>query len=303
MGETHFDILGLLPVTDFGKITSAYQQKKAEYKGDPVRLRLVEQAYRVLINPMSLRKYLQEMKPVESATSDIGKDSTLPDSLSVVKKKPEIEKTTGKRQKTEIFEFDREVHPPPTPSVSGVRKNVRQRTELFEPGSDEKPFTAPSADRLKAPASPPKRQRTVIGTADASAPTDHQALSMEPGKRPRTIPAGLSPEKNEFEKKAYVICMYAGEKKEFSIKEGENIIGRPPANGPTPDVPLADADRFISRRHAVILVKGEEYQFQDMGSDNGSLLNGKRLEPAIHYPLKDGDVIEIEKRQLIFKIS
>jgi pSer/pThr/pTyr-binding forkhead associated (FHA) protein len=62
------------------------------------------------------------------------------------------------------------------------------------------------------------------------------------------------------------------------------IIGREPIN----DIPLNDPE--ISRRHARIDFDGGRYLLEDLGSTNGTYLNGRRLtEPA---PLKNGDVVE-----------
>ena len=70
MAETYFEVLGIPPTSDFGTISSAYLRKKAEYKSDPSRLCLIEDAYRVLMNPMSLRKYMDDLKPVETLKAD-----------------------------------------------------------------------------------------------------------------------------------------------------------------------------------------------------------------------------------------
>ena len=289
MAETYFDILGLSPISDFGKIAIAYQQKKTEFKGDPNRLHLIEEAYRVLMNPMSLRKYLEDLKPVEVPATTIEKDSTQAVSLSETKKglPPDNPlRSSGKRQKTELFEFGKNASPQPVSPVPAVQKSGRQRTELFEPESGK----APSGEQQAAPADitdvNKERQQAALETNETSLKSDQPASKLKTTKP-----------------HAHVMCLYAGETNEYQLKEGENIIGRPPKNGTSPDIPLVDADHFISRRHAVILVKGSKYLLQDMGSDNGSSLNGERLLPLTSYPLKDGDVIDIEERQLIVHIS
>src|SRR5579871_2826932 len=50
------------------------------------------------------------------------------------------------------------------------------------------------------------------------------------------------------------------------------------------------ADIAVSRRHITISVEGPRYRMKDLGSGNGSLLNGVRTDTAI---LNDGDQIEI----------
>ena len=74
---------------------------------------------------------------------------------------------------------------------------------------------------------------------------------------------------------------FAGE--EFSLSELENTIGR------TDDNFILLSDASISRHHARILREGERYTLTDLGSSNGTRLNGKAVkEPQI---LSHGDRI------------
>ena len=47
----------------------------------------------------------------------------------------------------------------------------------------------------------------------------------------------------------------------------------------------------ISRIHAQITKREEQYYLQDLGSSNGTYLNGKRLEAKKEYPIQFGDAI------------
>ena len=67
------------------------------------------------------------------------------------------------------------------------------------------------------------------------------------------------------------------------------VIGR----GRTADVVLADAT--ISRAHAAIGYDGEAFYVQDLGSTNGTRVNGVR---APRVALQDGDEINLGKLQL-----
>jgi pSer/pThr/pTyr-binding forkhead associated (FHA) protein len=51
----------------------------------------------------------------------------------------------------------------------------------------------------------------------------------------------------------------------------------------------------VSRRHACIYRRGNDVEVEDLGSINGTLLNGKRLAPYIAEPLKDGDQLQLGK--------
>lgn len=85
----------------------------------------------------------------------------------------------------------------------------------------------------------------------------------------------------------------------------ETIFGRrDPATGATPDVdmtPFAGYRMGVSRRHAAIRrTENNQLELWDLGSSNGTYLNGVRL-PA-HRPnrLKDGD--EIRLGQMVMRV-
>src|SRR5437868_3980586 len=48
---------------------------------------------------------------------------------------------------------------------------------------------------------------------------------------------------------------------------------------------------FISRRHCTFAVRGDTVWVEDLGSRNGTFLNGERLEGS--QPLRDGDRLDI----------
>jgi len=84
----------------------------------------------------------------------------------------------------------------------------------------------------------------------------------------------------------------------FSLKPGDNRIGRPKKDKVSPDIPLPDPEKYISGNHAVITVRNGHHFLIDLGSDNGTRLNGKRITDNEEIPLKVGDVIDIEGRKL-----
>jgi len=76
-----------------------------------------------------------------------------------------------------------------------------------------------------------------------------------------------------------------GEDYDHSLSQGPNIIGR------TPDADISIDRTAVSRCHARIVVQGTTATIEDLGSKNGTYLNGKRLEqPAL---LTTGDEIWI----------
>src|SRR5579859_6290268 len=87
----------------------------------------------------------------------------------------------------------------------------------------------------------------------------------------------------------------------------ETVFGRrDPATGSMPDVdltPFAGYRMGVSRKHAIIRQNDESNErldLWDMGSSNGTFLNGTRLNANRPYRLRDGD--EIRFGQMIMKI-
>jgi hypothetical protein len=71
----------------------------------------------------------------------------------------------------------------------------------------------------------------------------------------------------------------------WTIDRDEFVIGR----GSECDVMLPE--RQVSRQHVKILHENGRYQLQDLGSKNGTHLNGKQVTGTV--PLQDGDEIQI----------
>jgi CheY-like chemotaxis protein/pSer/pThr/pTyr-binding forkhead associated (FHA) protein len=53
------------------------------------------------------------------------------------------------------------------------------------------------------------------------------------------------------------------------------------------------ADLGVSRRHAMIRWQGNHLVISDLNSDNGTILNGTRLQAEIPYRLSDGDTVYV----------
>lgn len=77
---------------------------------------------------------------------------------------------------------------------------------------------------------------------------------------------------------------------EHPLVEGELVVGR------SAECDLALADPFLSRRHVRIVRRGDEVEIEDLGSSNGTRLNGRAL--ARSETLRPGDVIELSATTL-----
>ena len=90
---------------------------------------------------------------------------------------------------------------------------------------------------------------------------------------------------------------------EFPLVTLPSRIGRrDPSQSHYPELDLADYDRgHASRRHAVIERRGAQYVLTDVGSVNGTLLNGVRMAPHRPQPLKSGDRVRIGDVEIRFE--
>jgi hypothetical protein len=69
---------------------------------------------------------------------------------------------------------------------------------------------------------------------------------------------------------------------EFVLRLGETVLGRDPAAGVCVDHPS------VSRRHARISIEAGRAWLQDLGSRNGTFLNGQRLDEATTEMQEEG---------------
>src|SRR5947209_221139 len=76
----------------------------------------------------------------------------------------------------------------------------------------------------------------------------------------------------------------------YDLPEGETSLGRADEN----DIVLSGD--LVSRRHARIRVKGDDLAIEDLGSRNGSRVNGEPLHGAVD--LKAGDVVSVGENTL-----
>ncbi len=78
---------------------------------------------------------------------------------------------------------------------------------------------------------------------------------------------------------------------------------RDPNSGTLPDVDLTAYAGYrmgVSRRHASLRLQDRQLSLSDLGSSNGTFLNGSRLVAHRPYPVRDGD--EIRLGQMVLKV-
>jgi DNA-binding winged helix-turn-helix (wHTH) protein len=77
------------------------------------------------------------------------------------------------------------------------------------------------------------------------------------------------------------------------LADGEHLIGRDPSAAIWVD------SSTVSRRHAAIVVSGKSVTVQDLGSRNGTFVNGQRLDAA--SPLAHDDEVRVGPARLIVR--
>jgi len=82
----------------------------------------------------------------------------------------------------------------------------------------------------------------------------------------------------------------------------EFTLGRVSESQPImPDIDLTPYQAYacgVSRLHAVIKRENNQVKVMDLGSSNGTYLNGKRLEPNIIQTLNHGDMLSLGKLKI-----
>jgi pSer/pThr/pTyr-binding forkhead associated (FHA) protein len=80
----------------------------------------------------------------------------------------------------------------------------------------------------------------------------------------------------------------------YPLEKAEMVIGRDLSN----DIVISDSE--VSRRHSRIFMQGNNYVIEDLGSTNGTFVNGQRLTGS--YVLRPGEIITFgETLSLVFE--
>lgn len=117
--------------------------------------------------------------------------------------------------------------------------------------------------------------------------------SKEPAEK--TIITQLTKLDDGSEKRAYILFLsgpLVG--KLHNLQEGETVVGR------APDADIIINDNRISRHHLKLSLSQGKVNVEDLGSTNGTFVNGKRI--AVPLELSDGDKIQISSAT-IFKFA
>ncbi len=126
---------------------------------------------------------------------------------------------------------------------------------------------------------------SVSPSAPVSAPASASGVVPIAVARPRLVVSGTSVE--------------------FPLDREVILLGRnSPADGIFPEVDLTEVDTgsYISRRHGRITRQATAFLYEDMGSSNGSFINGNKLVPKTQIELHDGDTLRLGRTEMCFRI-
>ncbi len=140
-------------------------------------------------------------------------------------------------------------------------------------------------------------------------------IAGAPGHATRTILGGLTEELEEILKKQGApplpsdaipakVSLYLMDSGKVLPLEGrtEFTLGRSAEGQPIlPDIDLAPYEGYehgVSRLHASIVLAGDQSLATDLGSANGTRLNGQKILPHKPMPVKNGDILTLGKMKI-----
>jgi pSer/pThr/pTyr-binding forkhead associated (FHA) protein len=116
---------------------------------------------------------------------------------------------------------------------------------------------------------------------------------------PALSPVGLVPQQD-----AHGITVIATERMIRLPGKGEVVLGRFEhgfANPPDVDLSFDDGEfPSVSRRHALVMGKNGKHWLEDMGSTNGTYINGRQLSLGTNAELNPGDRILLGRCRLMY---
>ncbi len=156
---------------------------------------------------------------------------------------------------------------------------------IFEMEAAQEPAAAEAPPDAEAPAP----EEAVEGITPEQEPEGEERLE-EPGPAESADSEAVSGQ-------AVGILTVRETGERFTIGSDGASIGRRFGN----DIVLSDA--YVSGQHAIIAFRDGAFYLSDVGSTNGTLLNGVRLEPNVPIELSAGDEIRLGQLTLVFSVE
>lgn len=103
-----------------------------------------------------------------------------------------------------------------------------------------------------------------------------------------SLPVAEKPEPEKTEQVCRLVAMNAPNRVEYVVNKDHFLIGK----DATVDAD-ASFNKSISRIHCAVDKAEGKYTVTDLGSTNGTFINGIRLTPKTPYPIENGDVLKL----------
>lgn len=167
---------------------------------------------------------------------------------------------------------------------------IAEKTQMAE-----QPVEAPA--EASEPTQMPEQETTeVVASAESTeTPTE---VTAEPSDTPvcevveETEEAPAEPKAQVLAK---LVAKVGGE--EFDVKQGENTLGRRPSNS------IMISDPYMSGSHATITAEEGSFVFTDIGSTNGSSINGEKANPNEPKTLSNNDEVTLGQSTFTFVVE
>ncbi|QJC51266.1 FHA domain-containing protein [Paenibacillus albicereus] len=185
-------------------------------------------------------------------------------------------------------------HPSAFEPDSGPLSLKRDKRWSFEQGSDGEGEEEAEPWRWNAPPAPPQRQGTPLSVSDR-APNEVRPMPSPPAASDPTVWLGNELEKEQADSHSAAAGVVnrtrGGVRDSFALAAGSHTIGRAPESGQ-----WRDETSGVSRRHVELACRPGSCEAKDLGSRNGTTLNGRAMVPYKSYKLEDGDVLQLAGR-------
>ncbi|GEM_PF-853945 len=149
-----------------------------------------------------------------------------------------------------------------------------------------------------------KTEEGEVSPTERPVPTGGEQVGESGDLEVMAAAAGVGPEVGEMAPEEELttptyLLVRVEDGRSWPIEPGETVFGR----GGSGCDQVIDGDEYISRRHFAICLEADgTLSITDLDSTNGTLVDGKELEPRVSYPLAPGVEIKVGKTTLTIKV-
>ncbi|BDI32276.1 hypothetical protein CCAX7_43270 [Capsulimonas corticalis] len=216
---------------------------------------------------------------------------------------------------------------PAAPQVNAQDFDLTSYLQNMQPDEPETPIEMGTSMDPSYPAAPEVDERHIYSPNTYSQPTQPSASYKEPEpsyEAPTRTPSagGFGAPASEFsipkvspfivkvdapqpeveQQKHSLVMKLRNLSATFPLDKEITTIGRPDSDTQNyPDIEI-DLDDGVSRKHAEVRQRGNEFFLVDVGSTNGTILNGEQVREFQEIPLTHGDRIRVgERTEIVFE--